>query len=185
MAPSTTQPEYSQVDDRPIPLVEVRRPKPRPSPSTLPGSSNPTTSPSTSASSNFPTSAHDSLAISSHECISSQTTCTSPPGDSVGPTLSPRLAAAPSTSATPQSILNDPAPPSSPSWLSFISPWDHRRTWVQNSIGVAGLAVALVGMFVYVLRGYKMAKWTTYNDLLNTCLSYTQVGRRSSLYDFC
>ena len=61
-----------------------------------------------------------------------------------------------------------------PSWVSSIRTRIHRRRWVENTIGVLGLATALwLGV-----RGYKLAVWQSWNDLRQTCAAYKQVGNQ-------
>ncbi|KAG6988515.1 hypothetical protein G7Y79_00072g097770 [Physcia stellaris] len=165
--------------DRPIPLVTLRQPTLGASSSISLNSSTPTTPPSTPASLTPPTSAHGSSPTITPERLSRQTTCVSavsvaPPDGLSPPPSQPSL-------TIPRSIPDEPEPPRpqqrQATWISLMPPWDHRRTWVQNTIGLAALAVALVGMFVYALRGYKLAKWTARNDLLQSCATLIQANR--------
>ena len=58
------------------------------------------------------------------------------------------------------------------SWLSTIPTKIHERRWLENTIGVLGVAVAIwLGV-----RGYKLAVWQSWNDLRQTCASYKQVS---------
>ena len=183
MASSTDQPTQGPLTapDRSIPLVTLRKPTLDASSSTSLDSSAPTSSPSTPASLTPPTSAHDSSPTNTPERLSRQTTCVScasvSPSDSSSPPPS-------QPSTIPRSVPDDLEPPRpaqrQATWISLIQPWDHRRTWVQNTIGLAALAVALVGMFVYALRGYKLAKWSAHNDLLQSCATLIQVSRKCS-----
>ena len=186
MASTTLQPasDSATTTERPIPLVALRRPTLDVSSSASPDSSVPATSPSTPSSLTPPTSAHESSPSSSPDRLSRQTTCVSGTSStSINCTdlsLSPQQPSSQPHAAIPRSVPDELGPQNPPqrqdTWLSFLPPYDHRRTWLQNSIGVAALAVALVGMFVYALRGYKMAKWTEWNDLLQSCAALIQVS---------
>ncbi|KAL8782621.1 MAG: hypothetical protein Q9195_009611 [Heterodermia aff. obscurata] len=179
--------DSASTPERSIPLVALRRPTIDAS-SSASLSSAPTTSPSTPSSLTPPTSAHDSSSSSSPaspDRLSRQTTYVSgTPAPSIhcpDLSLSPHQSPSQPQTAAPQSVPDSPGPQNPPqrqdTWLSFLPPYDHRRTWLQNSIGIAALAVALVGMFVYALRGYKMAKWTEYNDLLQSCAALIQANQ--------
>ena len=186
MASTTVQsaPDSATTPERLIPLVALRPPTLHASSSTSLDSSAPTTSSSTPSSLTPPTSAHDSSPSSSPDRLSRQTTCVSgTPAPSINCpdlSLSPQPPSSQPPTTIPRSVPDEPVPQNPPqrqdTWLSFLPPYDHRRTWLQNSIGIAALAVALVGMFVYALRGYKMAKWTEYNDLLQSCAALLQVS---------
>lgn len=59
----------------------------------------------------------------------------------------------------------------------------HERRWLENTIGVLGVAVAIwLGV-----RGYKLAVWQSWNDLRQTCAAYKQVtgSKRGSLRISC
>lgn len=182
--PVQSAPESATTPDRSIPLVALRPPTLDASSSTSLDSSAPTTSPSTPSSLTPPTSAHESSPSSSPDRLSRLTTCvSSTPATSINSadlSLSPQQPSSQPHPAVPGTAPDQPEPQNPPqrqdTWLGFLPPYDHRRTWLQNSIGIAALAVALVGMFVYALRGYKMAKWTEYNDLLQSCAALIQVG---------
>ena len=62
------------------------------------------------------------------------------------------------------------------SWWSRISSTLSPGTWLQNTIGMAGLAVALVALFVYAYRGYKMDKFENLMALYQACASLKQVS---------
>ena len=177
MASTTIQPasDTATTTERPIPLMALRRPTLDASSSTSLDSSVPSTSPSTPSSLTPPTSAHECSSSSSPDRLSRQTTCAS--GTPAPPINYPQQPSSqPHTTVRPDEPESPNPPQRQETWLSFLPPYDHRRTWLQNSIGIAALAVALVGMFVYALRGYKMAKWTEYNDLLQSCAALIQVS---------
>ena len=184
MASDNGQPAVApdRVQDRPIPLVALRRLTPDFPSSTSFDSSNPTSSPETPASQRSPV-ADATSPNSSHERFPRQTTCSSsastPPEDPSTPPSNPQLPLSSAASTVPQSVPEDLQPPAPlqrrAAWRLILALWDDRRTWVQNSIGLAGLVVGLVGLFVYALRAYNMAKWTAYNDLLQSCAALGQV----------
>lgn len=186
MASTTDQPAQSPLTAPgcPIPLVTLRHPTLDASSSTSLDSSAHTSPPSTPASLTPPTSADDSSLANSPESLSRQTTYVSCASLSPADGLSPPSSRPSPT--IPRSVPDEPEPPRPTqrqgTWISLMPPWDHRRTWVQNSIGLAALAVALVGMFVYALRGYKIAKWTARNDLIQSCAALIQVGQRCSWF---
>lgn len=189
MASDNGQPAVAPdpVQNRSIPLVALRRPTPDSSSSTPFNSSDPTTSPETPTSASSPI-ADDTSLSPSHRRFPRQTTHSS--GSSAAPEDSPFTSPIPqlqlssaSSTTIPQSVPEHPQPPAPPqrreAWRLILAPWNSRQTWVQTSIGLAGLVVALVGLFVYALRGYEVAKWTAYNDLLQSCAALVQVSERS------
>lgn len=64
-----------------------------------------------------------------------------------------------------------------PQGSSFVGlgRWVSKRSWFQSILGISSLLVAMVSLFVYGLRSYEMAKWSLYNDLLQTCAGLIQV----------
>ena len=174
--------------DRSIPLVALTRPTLNASSSTSISSPDPTIPPETPASP-IPPVADVTSPISSHQRFSPQTTHSS--GTSAAPEDNPLTPSVPelqpssaSSTTIPHFVPEDsqaPAPPQRREARRLIlALWDGRRTWVQTSIGIAALVVALVGL-LFALRGYNIAKWTAYNDLLQSCAALVQVGREPAL----
>jgi len=79
----------------------------------------------------------------------------------------------------PRSVPSEPSPAPSlqtqATWRSWASTPRFRGPWLQSSIGMAGLAVALVGLFFFTYRSYKMEKYDNLMALYQACASLKQV----------
>lgn len=65
--------------------------------------------------------------------------------------------------------------PEQTTWWNKIRLALFQGAWLQNTIGMAGLAVALVALFVYAYRGYKMDKYDNLIGFVETCATMKQV----------
>ena len=184
MASPTTHP-ISESSGAPIPLTTIKRRPVQPS-----------------SSSSWPSSGLASARSSSTSVSPQETTLNVPaacPTNSTpegavnaSPELSPAISfnenpfenpqqrPVPSLSGSPPAALNDQSPRSSPArlatWHSWVPTPDSKGSFLQNTIGMAGLAVALVGLLVYAYRGYKMDKYNNLMALYQACASLKQVG---------
>ncbi len=79
----------------------------------------------------------------------------------------------------PRSVPGEPSPApglqTQATWRSWASTPRLRGPWLQSSIGMAGLAVALVGLFFFTYRSYKMEKYDNLMALYQACASLKQV----------
>ena len=71
---------------------------------------------------------------------------------------------------------NNANTPEQTTWWNKIRLALFQGAWLQNTIGMAGLAVALVALFVYAYRGYKMDKYENRMALVQACASKKQVS---------
>jgi len=85
----------------------------------------------------------------------------------------------------PRSVPSEPSPApglqTQATWRSWASTPRFRGPWLQSSIGMAGLAVALVGLFFFTYRSYKMEKYDNLMALYQACASLKQVRITISL----
>ena len=85
----------------------------------------------------------------------------------------------------PRSVPSEPSPSVNllrqATWRSWASTPTFQGRWLQTSIGIAGLAVALVGLLLYTYRSYKMEKYDNLMALYQACASLKQVRITISL----
>ncbi len=85
----------------------------------------------------------------------------------------------------PRSVPSEPSPApglqTQATCRSWASTPRFRGPWLQSSIGMAGLAVALVGLFFFTYRSYKMEKYDNLMALYQACASLKQVRSIMSL----
>ena len=100
------------------------------------------------------------------------TTNATPPADPfISPNDPPRSVPSPSLSNISHGTVGTQNS-NQVSWFRKIWAKIHEKRWLENTIGVLGVAVAIwLGV-----RGYKLAVWQSWNDLRQTCASYKQVG---------
>jgi hypothetical protein len=111
-----------------------------------------------------------------HASTTSPTVNPLPPPSTLSPTSQPSSAdnqpesVPPNASTDPHTLSTNT---SSRQNSLFRSLWTriHGRRWLGNTIGALGLATAIwLGV-----RGYKLAVWSSWNDLRQLCSSYQQV----------
>ena len=61
--------------------------------------------------------------------------------------------------------------------ISSLRSWMFGKHWFQNAIGAITLLAAIVGLFVFGLRTYKLAVWSAHNDAFQSCTGMIQVGK--------
>lgn len=99
-----------------------------------------------------------------------------PPPSTLSPTSQPPSAdiqpqsVPPNASADPHTLSTNTSSGQKSLFRSLCTKI-HGRRWLENTIGALGLATALwLGV-----RGYKLAVWSSWNDLRQLCSSYQQV----------
>ena len=183
MASPTTQP-ISESSGAPVPLTTLKRRPVQPSSS------------SSLASSGLASARSSSSSVSPQETpldVPAACSTKSTPEEAAGanPELSPAISfnenpfenplqrPVPSQPESPPTALDDQsprAPARLATWLSWAPAPDPKGSCLQNTIGMAGLVVALVGLLVYAYRGYEMDKYDNLMALYQACVSLKQVG---------
>lgn len=186
MASANTTTASAQPES-PIQLTPMRRSTLQPSSSSSLSSSDPVSDPSSSSSMSPPRTPNTaSTSPCSPQSTSQPPTSIPepPPAQSQDPFADRSEGAAVSAVNTQSSAVTvttpdqNPAPQEQRAWWSTITCRLSQGTWLQNTIGMAGLAVALVALFVYAYRGYKMDKFENLMALYQACASLKQVSSK-------
>ncbi|KAL8823097.1 MAG: hypothetical protein Q9191_006181 [Dirinaria sp. TL-2023a] len=182
---STNTTTTSPQPEPPIQLTPMRRSTLRPSSSSSLSSSDPVSNPSSSSSMSPPRTPNTASTFPCSPQSTSQPPTSipePPPAHSQDPFADSSEGAVVSAANTQSSAVTvvtpdqNSAPQEQRAWWGTITSRLSQGTWLQNTIGMAGLAVALVALFVYAYRGYKMDKFENLMALYQACASLRQVS---------